>query len=295
MTIEIQLEERGVLWVRASGKLASADYEEFVPVVDELIAEHGRASILFEMHDFHGWTAGALWSDLAFGIKHFHDIDRLALVGEKLWQRGIALFCRPFTRARIRYFPAEQLDDAREWLHKGLEQTANQGPLQLPGAPENVAKLMVALGSGDGAERLRARDELVKMGAAATDYLVRAAQDGHTQLRLEATQALAEIADPSSAEMLAGQFEDAFEIGWAAAEGLKKLGRKGASAALHRLLEHPSSPGVRVSAHHALRHMQDPNVRHAVAPVVAALADTAPVGEGPVAAVAALERLRQLE
>jgi hypothetical protein len=56
------------------------------------------------MHDFHGWDAGALWEDAKFDLKHFADIERLAFVGEKKWEKGMAQFCRPFTKATIRYF-----------------------------------------------------------------------------------------------------------------------------------------------------------------------------------------------
>ena len=52
------------------------------------------------MHDFHGWTASAAWEDTKFGVRHFHDIERLAMVGETKWQHGMAIFCKPFTTAQ---------------------------------------------------------------------------------------------------------------------------------------------------------------------------------------------------
>jgi len=42
--------------------------------------------------------------DIKFDIKHFADIERLAMVGDKKWQHGMATFCKPFTKATIRYF-----------------------------------------------------------------------------------------------------------------------------------------------------------------------------------------------
>ena len=70
------------LHVKVSGKLTKEVYEAFAPVVDGQIQEHGKVRILFEMHDFHGWTAGALWEDLKFDFNHWKDIERLAIVGE---------------------------------------------------------------------------------------------------------------------------------------------------------------------------------------------------------------------
>ncbi len=50
--------------VADTGKLTKESYEELAPAVDARIQEHGKIRILFEMPDFHGWTAGAMWEDL---------------------------------------------------------------------------------------------------------------------------------------------------------------------------------------------------------------------------------------
>ena len=55
--------------------------------------------MLVRLHDFHGWTAGALWEDIKFDLKHFAHIERLALVGDRKWEAGMAVFCKPFTTA----------------------------------------------------------------------------------------------------------------------------------------------------------------------------------------------------
>jgi hypothetical protein len=117
MPVELQETDAGkIVEVRISGKLTTDDYERFVPELGRLITLHGRIRILFEMRDFHGWTAGALWQDLKFDVKHFRDIERLAMVGEKQWEKGMAIFCKPFTSAKIRYFDVPGLDEARKWL-----------------------------------------------------------------------------------------------------------------------------------------------------------------------------------
>jgi hypothetical protein len=72
------------------------------------------------MADFHGWDAGALWEDIKFDIRHFADIERLAMVGDKKWQHGMATFCKPFTKATIRYFHHAEATQARKWLDEGV-------------------------------------------------------------------------------------------------------------------------------------------------------------------------------
>ena len=117
MPIQLNEENGGkILVVHVSGKLVKADYEHFVPEFERLAQQHGRLRVLFDMSDFHGWEAGALWEDTKFAINHFADIERLAMVGEKKWQQGMATFCKPFTKATIRYFDHPQAAEAGKWL-----------------------------------------------------------------------------------------------------------------------------------------------------------------------------------
>ncbi|MBR9802612.1 STAS/SEC14 domain-containing protein [bacterium] len=105
-----------VIEVQLSGKLTKEAYHEFVPFTEEKIKEHGKIRLLVVLHDFHGWDAGAMWEDIKFDLHHFRDIERLAIVGESRWEKGMASFCRPFTTANVKYFEKEQLDEARQWI-----------------------------------------------------------------------------------------------------------------------------------------------------------------------------------
>ena len=117
MALELEQEDDGrVLVVRASGKLTRDDYDKFVPEVDRMVAKVGKIRVLFVMHDFHGWTLTAAWEDLKFGLRNFSNIERLGMVGEKKWQSWMAPFCRPFTKAEMRYFDSGQLEEAKEWV-----------------------------------------------------------------------------------------------------------------------------------------------------------------------------------
>lgn len=104
------------LEVCVTGKLERDDYDLFVPAAEELIKEHGKIRVLFVMRDFHGWTAGALWEDVKFDLKHFNHIERLAIVGESKWEHGMAVFCRPFTTASLKYFDISKVNEARQWV-----------------------------------------------------------------------------------------------------------------------------------------------------------------------------------
>ena len=96
--------ETNVVVLRVSGKLTKDDYAIFVPELEQWIVRHGKIRILFDMVDFHGWTVSAAWEDLKLGMKHFSDIERVAMIG------------RPFTRAKVRYFDRADADKAETWI-----------------------------------------------------------------------------------------------------------------------------------------------------------------------------------
>jgi hypothetical protein len=105
-----------VLGFKLSGKLHDDDYKKFVPMVDDAIAKAGKARVLAQFHDFHGWDLHALWDDIKFSTTHCTKIERIALVGDKSWEKWMAAVCRPFTMAKIKYFNASEIDAARNWV-----------------------------------------------------------------------------------------------------------------------------------------------------------------------------------
>jgi hypothetical protein len=101
---------------KLSGKLHDEDYKTFVPLVDAEIAKDGKVNVLAQFHDFHGWDAKALWDDIKFSTTHCTKIQRIALVGEKPWEKWMAAVCKPFTMAKIKYFGAGDVEAAKAWL-----------------------------------------------------------------------------------------------------------------------------------------------------------------------------------
>ncbi len=105
-----------VLAFKMSGKLHDEDYTHFVPLVDSAIAAQGKIRILAQFHDFHGWDMHALWDDIKFATSHCAKIERIAMVGDKKWEKWMAAVCKPFTLAKIKYFDVAEIDAAQKWI-----------------------------------------------------------------------------------------------------------------------------------------------------------------------------------
>lgn len=112
----VEIANGKVIQIALQGKLTKEAYEEFVPLTEQRIQEFGKIRMLVVLNDFEGWDMGALWEDIKFSAKHFRDIERLAIVGESKWEKGMANFCRPFTKAEIKYFEHAELEAAQAWI-----------------------------------------------------------------------------------------------------------------------------------------------------------------------------------
>jgi hypothetical protein len=123
MSVELHEEAGGrILLLTLSGTLTKDDYALFTPEVERAAKQYGKLRVLVRMTDFHGWTLGAVWEDVKFDLHYFTNIERLALVGDTRWEAGMAVFCKPFTTAKIRYFDASKADAAAAWIHEGSAQ-----------------------------------------------------------------------------------------------------------------------------------------------------------------------------
>ncbi len=115
--------------IRASGKLTHEDYQNFLPQLEEQIKEHEKVSLLFEFIDFTGWELGVAIDEFKFSIKHLSTFERIALVGDKAWEKWMALMMKPFLLSgEVRYFNRENLQDAWDWLREkqDFEKAAEQ-------------------------------------------------------------------------------------------------------------------------------------------------------------------------
>jgi len=110
-----------VLGFEVTGKLHDEDYKQFVPAMETILTAEGRVRLFVQFQDFHGWDVHAAWDDFKFGLKHYADFERIAMVGDRKWERWMAGFCKPFTKAEVKYFDSSQVDAAWKWLQEQEE------------------------------------------------------------------------------------------------------------------------------------------------------------------------------
>lgn len=128
MPVEVRISGDGkVLEVDLQGVLHAEDYGEIEEALGRMIRERGKARILWRPQELRGWDLGALWQELKFDLRHFDDVERVALVGEPGWGKGAAVYSQALTTAQVRYFQPGEAEAAREWLMEELSEGAGRG------------------------------------------------------------------------------------------------------------------------------------------------------------------------
>lgn len=110
-----------VVGFKLHGILHDEDYKQFVPTMETILTAEGKVRMFVQFEDFHGWDPHAAWDELKFGLRHYSDFERIAMVGDRRWERWMAAFCRPFTKAKVKYFDESEAEAAWEWLRKEEE------------------------------------------------------------------------------------------------------------------------------------------------------------------------------
>jgi hypothetical protein len=115
-----------VVGLKLSGRLHDEDFKHFVPTMETILTAAGKVRLFVQFEDFHGWDLHAALDDFKFRLRHYSDFERIAMVGDRQWEKWMATFCKPFTRAEVKYFDRSQFDAAWKWLREEEIEEANR-------------------------------------------------------------------------------------------------------------------------------------------------------------------------
>lgn len=111
---------RGVVGIEARGRVTADDYERtLLPAIDAArdAAPDGKVRLLYVLgEDFGGYSAGAAWEDAKLGLSHFGSWERIAVVSDAEWMRGMVAAVGWMVPGEIRTFAVSERPAAEEWL-----------------------------------------------------------------------------------------------------------------------------------------------------------------------------------
>jgi len=108
-----------VLAVEAVGKVTHEDYRIIlIPKAEAMMAKGPIKMVYVIGKEFTGYELEALWDDGAFGIKHWHEFKRIAVVADQAWLRATISMFTPFFPAEVKLFALSELSEAKDWIAK---------------------------------------------------------------------------------------------------------------------------------------------------------------------------------
>jgi len=105
------------LEVHLRGSLDRAAEDQLVRAAHEGIGDAEEVHVLVDATDFHGWRElRALWHHVRFVTGMRPRLERVAIVGERKWQRRLVSTAHHILRVDARFFDASELEAARAWF-----------------------------------------------------------------------------------------------------------------------------------------------------------------------------------
>lgn len=118
MPVAFDLEPNCVYVLRFSGILKRSEFGGTQKAAVRAIDAGAHPRILAILENFDGWEKDADWNDLDFMLTHGDEIARIAIVGEPRWEaEALAFAGAGFRRAPVKFFPEDQLTQARTWVN----------------------------------------------------------------------------------------------------------------------------------------------------------------------------------
>jgi hypothetical protein len=107
-----------VVGYKIVGKVTVEDYQKLDPEIQSLVNQYDKVCLLLDLQEFAGEEAKAWLPDLKFG-HHFHNkIIKMAIVGDKRWEKWIAALADPFYAKDAKFFHSAETDKAWAWLRE---------------------------------------------------------------------------------------------------------------------------------------------------------------------------------
>lgn len=116
ITIETHT-ENSIIAVKASDTLSKKDFDKLAPTLKEFTGSNRDSHLLMTLERFKGWDdVSSFWKDLKLDAEFIGEFDRIAIVGEKKWQKWGTNLLDSLTKNELKFFEIKNADGAWLWL-----------------------------------------------------------------------------------------------------------------------------------------------------------------------------------
>jgi hypothetical protein len=106
-----------VIEISVEGKITDHDLREAIERMRGDLELNGKTRVLERIEHFTGIEPKALWTDLTLGVSVARKITRAAVVADAGWIHASMHLARFFTKAEVKAFHVNELEQARVWIN----------------------------------------------------------------------------------------------------------------------------------------------------------------------------------
>ncbi|RKS03411.1 STAS/SEC14 domain-containing protein [Flavobacterium sp. 102] len=114
---------QNIIATKADDLLGLKDYEKIHPFIHNIINTGNKVRWYFEMDDDSNSGSTGFWEDGVIEINygsmkftHSDDIEVIAIVGDKKWEKCMKSIMKPFKNAKVVYFEMAEKEKAKAWI-----------------------------------------------------------------------------------------------------------------------------------------------------------------------------------
>lgn len=106
-----------VIEVTVEGKVTDHELREVIERMRADLDLNGKTRVLERIEHFTGIEPKALWTDLTLGVSVARKVTRAAVVADAGWIHASMHLARFFTKAELKAFRVNELEQARAWIN----------------------------------------------------------------------------------------------------------------------------------------------------------------------------------
>ena len=117
----LDLPDPNIVGIELSDTLTEEDYEAFTSVLEDHFGSHITTRVLIVMEDVDDWSPEGRWEDLTFDVRHLRDLDKVAIVGDDLWETWLDKAEVLFPMSTIQTYDAADQEEALDWIRGDMD------------------------------------------------------------------------------------------------------------------------------------------------------------------------------
>jgi SpoIIAA-like len=106
-----------ILAFKIAGGMTKKPKEQICKVLEKQIRESGKIRLLLVIESQKIMDAESLLFDLDFTLTYTDKIERMAIIGNKVWEKTWSALFGLFSHIQTQYFDRSQIKAAWKWIH----------------------------------------------------------------------------------------------------------------------------------------------------------------------------------